>query len=210
MLEYYRENLKFSLKTLWYVYKVYFIFALILFVFMGIGLFLLAKIQPDTLNIAIFSAIAIPLFAIFAVFLAFVWRFIYISGYSVGKELQESSQAWHIFYAIYGKLTDWRVVSILLILFFLSITVGSLFYLYAIPESAALDVGTRVGLTLFVYFVILLIILLVTPIYRLLKKVLLFLVRAVGILLVAVLVIGSQAAILAGIYRYIVPLILSR
>lgn len=146
ILEFYRENIKFSLKALYYRFIIYLIFSLPLFAIMALSVFLLSKISAKLSNIALVSMIAsILLFALYVLF-GFFLRFLYITGYSLLREQEESKEYIEILYKVYRAFTSWKFVLKLVVMLFVLVTIGSVISLYVLPESLDLYRSLKQGL----------------------------------------------------------------
>lgn len=169
--KFYWDNIKYSLKLLYYSVKIYGAVIFPVFIVTALVIFLVSKISPEWSDILLLSAVTLALSLILCVLFVFLWRLIYISAYSFAKDQEESKEKWNIFYKIYKAFTNKVILaSFLFLIVFLS--VGFIVYSYllpglVVPHAFALKQGFIVGIKI---LLILLIILLVGGLFFLLFR----------------------------------------
>ncbi len=159
-LEFYRENIKFSLKILYYRFTIYLIiFFIPSFIIIALSAFLVSNIRPELSNIALVSIIVSILFFALYVLSAFFLRFLYITGYSLLREQEESKEKLEILYKIYRKFTDWKFALKLVAGLVALVAIASVISLYVLPESIdlyrSLKQGIIVGIKLILTVIVL-------------------------------------------------------
>lgn len=204
MLKFYRKNLWFSLKLLYYKYRFSLILTVPLIILITLGLFALSRTNPDLFNIVTVLIITIPVLLILFVLLAFLLRFAYITGYSLIKGGEEFVESEEISFHLLSGIASGKFIASLIILCLLSLTLGSLIYLHVIPESVdisyLLKSGVVVALKLILIGVALGIIALLIIKLLFIWKIIVILVRFLGKVLTIVLLAVIAIAIFYGLY----------
>lgn len=200
MLEFYRENLRYSSKILWFRLLAYSFVAIPFSVIITAGLFLLFKINRDIFNIAVLSVLTLPVFLFLIVAGLFLWNFIYITGYSFFKKQEETLKISQIIYKIYGKIIRPKVLIVLFAASLLFITLGSVIYFYILPESIASHIGIKVSLTLLIYALLGFLIVITPHVLRIVIKLFHIIPGILLKIFIGLAVLLSQVLVLAGIY----------
>jgi hypothetical protein len=148
MLEFYRDNIKYSLKILYYKYLLFLVaVAFPVSVITVGGLLVLSKFDRDLFNIVLFCTVSALFFLGLVLLLGFIANFIFMTGYSFLKNEQEEEKIIGIWFEIGKTLTNWKFILIALALSFAAVTVGSLLYRYVLPD---IDLYNLMKLTLVV------------------------------------------------------------
>jgi hypothetical protein len=133
-MEFYRDNVKYFLKLLYYRYFVSVALVLFLFLVIGSVLFILSTINRDLFNIAVFCTIAAFIFLGLVIAGLFLINLAYITGYSLFKDVKEESVIIGVFFSIGRILTNWRFILILFAFFCTSVLIIAGLYFYVIPN----------------------------------------------------------------------------
>ena len=153
MFDFFRENVKYYLKIAWYHYLLYLALLLPLFLFATAGVFLLRKVNIELFNIAVTSIALAPIIIGALFLLALFFKFVFITAYSMTKQVEESGVRWQLVSKIVTKVANPK----LLLLAFLILVAGYLIYsqvLSDIERLSSVDRNTilfSVALTLLIY-----------------------------------------------------------
>lgn len=153
MFEFYKENVKFYLKIAWYRYLLYLLMFIPVFLAATIGVFALRRINIELFNIAVTSIALAPIIIGILLFSVFFLKFLFITGYSLGKDMEESGTWLHIISRIVTKIANPKV----LLLAFVILLAGFLIYSQVLSDSQRLsraelnNILFSVALTLLIY-----------------------------------------------------------
>ncbi len=215
MFEYYKENVKFYLRIAWYRYVLYLLMLIPVFLAATIGVFALRKIDIELFNIAVTSIALAPIVIGILLLLVFLLKFLFITGYSVAKDMEESGARWNIVSKIVTKVANPK----LLLLAFVILVVGFFIYSQVLTDSQRLSqpqlnaILFSVALTLLVYSLLIFLIPTTRVFIHLISVLWEFLPGALWKMLVLLAIVASQLLVIGIIFllifTFVTPMILT-
>ena len=135
MLEFYFANLYYSLKLLWHSILVSLGVLVPIFALTTIIAMILFHGNPDLFNLAVISALTIIVAVLLWVGASFLWRFLYISFYSIGKHNEDEIKSLEIFVSIYHVFTNWKWIVVFLVAMVSFFVFGARVYRSLVPAE---------------------------------------------------------------------------